>query len=64
MKNDIITFAEKEIANINFTVMKINFSEDVDIENMLPFDKVSSDEKTINTLLVTWKMIIKVNHSA
>lgn len=64
MKNDIITFAEKEIANINFTVMKINFSEDVDIENMLPFDKVSSDEKTINTLLATWKMIIKVNHSA
>ena len=44
--------------------MKINFSEDVDIENMLPFDKVSSDEKTINTLLATWKMIIKVNHSA
>ena len=35
---------------------------DVDIEKVLVTKKISFDEKTINTLLVTYIMIIKLSH--
>ena len=35
---------------------------DVDIDNILLSNKISSDEKTLNTLLVTCMMILKLIH--
>ena len=36
--------------------------EDVDIDKVLVSNKISSYEKTVNTLLVTCLMIIKLTH--
>ena len=38
------------------------FLKDVDINNVLVSNKISSDEKTINTLLVTCMIMIKLSH--
>ena len=38
------------------------FLQDVDINNVLVSNKISSDEKTINTLLVTCMIMIKLSH--
>ena len=47
----------------NFTAIKILFClGDVDINHVLVSIKIYFGEKTINTLLVTYMMIIKLNH--
>ena len=38
------------------------FLKDVDINNVLVSNKISSDEKTINILLVTCMIMIKLSH--
>ena len=54
-----------KLKNINFTTIKVLFFlENVNIENVLVSNKISSGEKkkTINPLLVTCMMIIKLNN--
>ena len=52
-----------KLKTINLTTTKVLFLyEDVDIEKALVSNKISSGEKTINTLLVTCMMIIKLNY--
>ena len=43
--------------------MKVLFLDDADINSILVFNKISSGEKTINTLLVTLMMFIKLSQS-
>ena len=38
------------------------FKKDLGIDSIIISSKISSDEKNINTLLVTWMMIIKLSH--
>ena len=60
-----------KLKNINFIVEKIKFFlEDVNIDNISTFNKISSGNKYYDTLLVTWimifvswMMIITLNHS-
>ena len=63
MGKEIITFGDIEIEKNTFYCHKSPISwKDVDIEKVLS-NKISSSEKnTINTLLVTCIMIIKLNH--
>ena len=52
-----------KLKTINLTTTKVLFLyEDVDTEKALVSNKISSGEKTINTLLVTCMMIIKLNY--
>ena len=54
-----------KLKNINFTTIKVLFFlENVNIENVLVSNKISSGEKkkTKNSLLVTCMMIIKLNN--
>ena len=43
--------------------MKVLFLDHADINSVLVFNKISSGEKTINTLLVTLMMFIKLSQS-
>ena len=52
-----------KLKNIKFTTMKVLFLDDADINSILVFNKISSGEKTINTLLVTLMMFIKLSQS-
>ena len=64
MGKEILTFGDIELAK------KIEFYyntspvplKDIHIEKILVSKKISSGEKTINTLLVTCLMITKLNH--
>ena len=49
------------LKNINTTDLKVLFL-DVDIDNVLVFNKISFCKKAINTKLVTYMMIIKLSH--
>ena len=49
------------LKNINTTDLKILFL-DVDIDNVLVSKKISSCKKAVNTKLVTYMMVIKLNH--
>ena len=51
-----------KLKKVNFTTIRSNFLEDVGIEKVLASNKISSVEKTINTLLVACIMIIKLSH--
>ena len=52
-----------KLKNIKFTTMKVLFLDHADINSVLVFNKISSGEKTINTLLVTLMMFIKLSQS-
>ena len=53
MGKDVLTFGKMKLKIINFTVIKVQFFfKKIDIEKVLVSSKVSSGEKTINTLLV------------
>ena len=63
MGKDILTFGDTEIERNKFYRHKSPiFLKDVDIEKVLVSNKISSDEKNYNTLLVTCIMIIKLSH--
>ena len=59
MGKDILTFGDTEIERNKFYCHK---SPIVDIGKVLASNKISSDEKNYNTLLVTCIMIIKLSH--
>ena len=61
MGKEILTFEDTEIEKNKFYNHKI-FLRDVDIEKVLVSNKISFGEKTINNLLVTCIMVIKLNH--
>ena len=53
MGKDVLTFGKMKLKIINFTIIKVQFFfKKIDIEKVLVSSKVSSGEKTINTLLV------------
>ena len=58
----ILTFDNTEIEKKNVPSWKSFFLKDVGIEKALVSNKISSGEKTINTLLVTCIMIIELSH--
>ena len=58
----ILTFDNTEIEKKNVPSWKSYFLKDVGIEKALVSNKISSGEKTINTLLVTCIMIIELSH--
>ena len=64
MGKEMLTFGDIEIEKNNFYRNKISiFLGDVDIETVLVSNKLSfGKKKTINTLLVTCIMIIKLSH--
>ena len=63
MDKEILTFGDIEIEKIKFYRYKSpTFLNDVDIEKVFVSSKISSVKRTINTLLVTCIMIIKLSH--
>ena len=59
MCEKVLTFGDIDIEKINFINIKFPFClEDVDIEKKLVSNKISSLEKTVNTLLITCIMIL------
>ena len=58
MDEEIITFGNIEIEKYNSFI----FLEDVNTDNILVSNKISSYWKNISTLLITCMMIIKLNH--
>ena len=61
MNKEIIAFAENEVEKRYFHRY---FLKDVDINNILISNKIFSGEKKLNTVLVTWKMVIDLNYYA
>ena len=47
---------------IDFTIIRLLFLGDVDTAKVLVSTTISFGEKTINTLLVTCKMVTKLNY--
>ena len=63
MGKEVLTFADIQIEKINFTAIKVVFSlRDVNNESVSVSQKISFGGKTVNTLLVTSMMIIKLSH--
>ena len=63
MGKEILLFGNTEIDKNKFYRNETGtFLKDVDIEKVLVPKKIYFDEKTINTLLVTCVMIIKLSH--
>ena len=63
MSKEILTFDDIEIEKNKFYHHKSPIPlTDADIEKVLVSNKISFDEKTISTLLVTCIMIIKLSH--
>ena len=63
MGKEVLTFADIQIEKINFTAIKVVFSlRDINIESVSVSQKISFGGKTVNTLLVTSMMIIKLSH--
>ena len=64
MGKEIWTFGSIEIEKSKFYFYKIPiFLKDADIEKVLVSNKITfGEKKTINTLLVTCIMIIKLSH--
>ena len=63
MDQKIKTFVEFEIEKHKLHRNKNLFLlEDVDTYNKLASNKISSGKKTVNTLLLTCMMIIKLSH--
>ena len=62
MGKEILTFDDTEFEKNNLYRRKAPILlKDRDIEKVLPSNKMSSNEKTINALLVTFIMIIKLS---
>ena len=63
MGKEILTFGNIEIMKNKFYINTIPvLLRDVDMEKVIVSNKVSFGEKTINTLLVTCIMILKLSH--
>ena len=63
MGKEILMLGDIEIEKNKFYSHKSPILlKDVDIEKVLVSKNVSSGEKTLSTLLVTFMMIIKLNH--
>ena len=63
MEKEILTFGDIEVEKNKFYHDKSSiFLKDVDIEKLLVSSKIFSGEETINTLLVTCIIIIKLSH--
>ena len=63
MGKEILTFDDIEIEENKFYHHKSPiFIKDVDIEKILVCNKIFSGKETINTLLVTCIMILKLSH--
>ena len=64
MGKEILTFGDIELAKkkeFYYNTIPVPL-KDIHIEKILVSKKISSGEKTINTLLVTCLMITKLNH--
>ena len=64
MGKEILTFGDIELAKkkeFYYNASPVPL-KDIHIEKILVSKKISSGEKTINTLLVTCLMITKLNH--
>ena len=57
-----IRFGNIDIEKQKFDHYKSYFLEDIDIDNVLVSNKISSGKKTVNTLLITCMMIMKLSH--
>ena len=63
MGKEILTFGDIDIEKKKFYCDKTPiFFKDVDTEKVLASNKISFVEKTINILLITCLMMIKLNH--
>ena len=63
MGKEIMTFEDIVIKKHKFHRYKgLIFFEDIDINNILVSNKISFDEKTINSLLVTHAVIINIRY--
>ena len=63
MDKEILTFGDIEVEKNKFYHDKSSiFLKDVDIEKVLVSSKIFSGEETINTLLVTCVIIVKLSH--
>ena len=63
MDEEVITFGDTEIEKQKFYRYKSPiFLEDVNTDNILVPNKISSFGKNINTLLSSCMMVIKLNH--
>ena len=62
MEKEIIRFGNIDIEKQKFDHYKSYFLEDIDIDNVLVSNKISSGRKTVNTLLITCMMIMKLSH--
>ena len=62
MSKENLTFGDIEIEKKIYCHKAPKFLKDVNIEKVLVSNKISFGEQTINTLLVTCIMIIKLNH--
>ena len=62
MEKEIIRFGNIDIEKQKFDHYKSYFFEDIDIDNVLVSNKISSGKKTVNTLLITCMMIMKLSH--
>ena len=62
VSKEILTFDNIEIEKKNVPSWKSYFLKDVGIEKTLVSNKISSGEKTINTLLITCITIIELSH--
>ena len=62
MGKEILTFGDIEIEKKSYHLKTPILLKDVDMEKVLVSNKISLGEKTINTLLVTFIMIIKLSH--
>ena len=63
MDEEVITFGDTEIEKQKFYRYKSPiFLEDVNTDNILVPNKISSFAKNINTSLGSFMMVIKLNH--
>ena len=63
MDKEILTFGDIEVEKNKFYHDKSSiFLKDVDIEKVLVSSKIFSGEETMNTLLVTCVIIVKLSH--
>ena len=62
MEKEIIRFGNIDIEKQKFDHYKSYFLEDIDMDNVLVSNKISSGKKTVNTLLITCMMIMKLSH--
>ena len=63
--HDVLTFGDIEIEERTFHRYKnLNFLKDMGIYDIIISNKIPFGEKNYNTLLITWMIIIKLNHYA